>query len=1715
MELCTVVVTPRQLRLLLRLHLSLVTTIGLMDKLEDTGVVVLRHAATVTSQESMLGMSTVHLQDKDRIVSMVIGMEGGTETVVATGRRDRETVLPMETKGLLGSPGHMARNCPQNSQVQSNNAGQAPGIATYNIELIPDDAEALRNLAESTSATTELHLNSVEFDYSALPRLQPAWELLEPRYRADRLTGFVSIGDPSEDDFEGMFDDMPSLQSVSDSSSEPSEEPGQESDDTRSVISGPKPRQRPRTDSTSSVGGCPVPVEDDGIRVQEFDWDELKFPQTRAEGASSYALGNVFEQRAVEVLNRYRPYWDGASTEEEHEFFLVHQISHSTYAVENTASDLEFFVTAEQLNNPNLDLPNSFRQMLRAIRRPGDPDILEGASEPLGDVTARVLEQRLNEALPWPEYLRCKPAERRFQCFQLGDLVEIQDHYLALSVHIGCDLLRNPRLDFRDWYAHAARRAHHDRVAETASEVVASDDFGCDLDSLFKEQEYSELLSEQWYAQAKPYLELNAAQRGKSRPEPDDLIVQRNAAALRDLRRVIPEPIVVVVSINGHPACALLDTGSLSDFMSAKLAHQLGVKTFELAKPMPLHLAVQGSRAKINYGCTAQLEYQEISSKCYFDIINLLNYDIILGTPFFFQHRVLAGFNPVKVVVGSAKPLPVEGKQARVLESRAAEVFADRLESARQELREYAAPICMDASDSPLPPLRTINHTIPLKDESKTYSWRPSKCPDALCYLWIEKCEAYLRSGRWQMSNARNTSPMLLLTKPGTGVKGVPHRLRVVCDLHERNANTHKVTSPLPDMEAILRRVSRKPYRTLIDGKDAYEQIRVEPSHVPRTAMTTPDGNMVSLVLQQGDCNAVATYQTLMNHIFAPYLGVFMDVYLDDIAVYSDTLEEHLQHVKLVIDILRKETLYLSAMKLRFLCREMKILGRIVDDQGIRMDPEKVDNVLSRKVPTNRELLRGFLGSVGYLADDIATVRIPMGILSSLTGSETSFKWEFTHQRAFDEIKKLLHAHREHHRVPLDYSKDAARIWLVTDGSHGGIAGVVTQGEDFRHRNVAAFFSAKLSSAQMNYPVHEIEMLAGIESMRRHRDILLGCSFTWVTDHKGLIHLLKQKNLSGRQARWLERISEFDFTIEYVPGVENVLADALSRIYAHDRPGTVRAPSEYTQFDEEGDFSTVLQSFAISAPVSVDPESLMELEKPSSPLVPPATAGGRVLRPRPPRPAAEPRVASNSQPRRKGNAPAVSSSRSEGKKDLEGESATKAAPGPGETSHEKPHPKAHPNASVTAGEATTGRPETAKEFAKRIKRVVLHGPRGEQREGVQPAEQSSGLSQQPELGEYAPVPPLTAQESQFLEFLADNTEGIDLLRALQGRYSDDKFFETILANPKQFKNFLVKNELVFLRDSKRTLLCIPNVLVDGRSVRELVIRHAHSLLAHLGSHRTLSLLRDHMWWKTMVSDVQAYCDSCMTCKRSKPSNQKPYGLLNPLAVPSKPWEAVGVDFVGPLPESRNRDGTFDKITTIIDLLTGMVHLVPSRQDYKAPEVAELMFSEMLRQCIGPNQKDWVSKLPGIEFAINLARSESTGFAPFFLNTGRLPRVMVWDAAGPEEYPGVRSFAQKVKNAVMAAHDSILAARVKQTRDANRRHHPAPFELGDLVYVSTKNMSLPKGYARKLAPRYIGPYRIVQDYGNNSFKLELPANLRKQGIHAVFHSSLLRVHQPNG
>ena len=413
--------------------------------------------------------------------------------------------------------------------------------------------------------------------------------------------------------------------------------------------------------------------------------------------------------------------------------------------------------------------------------------------------------------------------------------------------------------------------------------------------------------------------------------------------------------------------------------------------------------------------------------------------------------------------------------------------------------------------------------------------------------------------------------------------------------------------------------------------------------------------------------------------------------------------------------------------------------------------------------------------------------------------------------------------------------------------------------------------------------------------------------------------------------------------------------------------------------------------------------------------------------------------------------------------------------------------------------------------------------------------------------------------------------GISFPGCIKGRYSEDKFFTPMLANPDEFTNFMIKDDLVFFTSEEAERVAVPDILVNDQRVREVLIGQAHSILAHLSDEKMITYMRDQVWWKSMVNDVSVYCKSCQTCAVSKPQQGKVHGKLKTMLVLTYPWQYIGIDFVGPLPESTNCTGDYDMICVIIDLLTSMVHLVPTRQTYRAIDIAELMFehvyklhgiperiisdrdslftskfwkrlhhlvgtqlrmssvfhlqtdgateranrtvTQMIRQCVRPDQKDWTIKLPAVEFAINSARSSTTGFSPFQLNYERNPSPMVWNVQ--DEFPGLWKFAKRMKKAIMSAHDSIIAAWVVNTVETNRKCVAVSYKVGDLMYLSTKNISLPKGRARKLAPKYLGPFLITKVLRDGAtYQLNLSDELMKRGINHSFHALLLKLHVPS-
>ncbi|CAA7263787.1 unnamed protein product [Cyclocybe aegerita] len=1645
-----------------------------------------------------------------------------------------------------GDPGHFEKHCPKGQSVKSDSKNKPPGAKSFNIEVAVANEERL-NLLESTTegaAAVSAHYIEIEnaacgvngledLDDDELPGItfaEGARELFDPAKMPDAEG---KLGSPLCAAVKRMLEVMRPY-------------PGDPSNEAREFD---------RFTVYETSGGKELVVMDsvtdevellDTHRAAEPDfligrWYAIKCTQrTRVRvkpvrrwykktpyvdihaknaawrlntGRDFYQYLACSKKRREKLSSRFDIYWDDA----------VHQ-----YRVFDFGIGLHFEIPACKVRNQRLDIRNwYFKRLTHFIKEEffefyhaldyydisslfGDEKLEGEKDEPSDECLEEIIEYYSSDE---SEFDYCEPEQTNEQNLFKD---EVNDE------------IQSDVDSWEDFYGSEA-------PADDPTETYKLEDIESDSLDNFYGSETSEWLDDESFEISAQELKLDEdfhsagvsncseadfVELGAQQPAEDVLpAAQQNAAMVKDPSCVVPNPITVVVHVNGKPARALIDSGSLCDFMSSTLADQLKLHKEELKTPLIVQLAVLGSRSKVNYKVTTDFTYQGIQEKRAFDIINLSSYDIILGTPFPYQHSVMIGFNQMRVVIGSNEALPVKGSTVRTLSSSLSQLREENLDTVRAYLRECAMPLCKTAEETELPPLRAINHRIELIDENATYPWRPARCPEAFLNQWVDKRNAYLKSQRWEVTNSRNTVPMLFIPKPSKK-PGDPPRLRTVNDLRARNANTKKMTSPLPDIDGIMRRVASKKYRTILDLKDAYEQVRIDPSDVWKTAFSTPNGNMVSNVLQMGDCNAPVTYQALMNHIFSPYIGKFMDVYLDDIIIYSDSLAEHVEHVKIILGVLEREKFYLSEGKLDFLCSKVKILGRIVDDEGIQMDPHKVDALLRWKVPTNRDLLRGFLGAASYLADDIDRVRIPMGVLHTLTSNAVPFRWDFTHQRAFEEIKELANRRRDHHRRPIDHSPGAPPINLITDGCITGVAGVISQGEDWKTAPVAAFYSAKLSPAQQNYLVHKIELLAGLETMMRYRDVLLGVHFRWYTDHKGLMTLWNHRELTGRRARWIETLSMFDFEVIYVPGEDNVLSDALSRIYSNDAPGTVRAPSEYTEYDNTAPSMKVACAM-IEAPILVGMEAVC------------ATANVNYV-----------------------------GRRSKRVCEREG--------------------------------AETGRPETSDEFAARVKdSFTLHGPErlvirvppraspsSAQTEETDASQDEDNIAPE-KLGSTsrdtrAPNDDINNDVIHDLSplDLARDLDGIDVLKEIRGNYRNDPSFKSIVDNPNEYKNFEFDKQkgLLYLIQDSRRLLCVPDVKTGGRKIREIIISEGHTLLAHLGYRKTYSYLRDYVWWKSMADDIEKFCASCTICKQSKANNSKPYGFLNPLDVQTQPWDSIGIDFVGPFPESTNRDGIFDEITVIIDLFSGMVHLVPSRSTYSAREVAELVFEnvyklhglpssivsdrdplftshfwrelhkligtklrmssayhpetdgtteranktigQMLRHCVGTTQKDWVQKLPAIEFAINAARSESTGYAPFFLNSGRMPRSLIWDSNKPSEYPGVRAFAKKMKTAIMRAHDSLIASRVKSVRDANRKRRNAPFKEKDFVYVSTKNISLPKGLSRKLAPKFVGPYQIVEDFGNNSFRVNISASLRKRGVHDVFHSSLLRIHVPN-
>jgi hypothetical protein len=208
-------------------------------------------------------------------------------------------------------------------------------------------------------------------------------------------------------------------------------------------------------------------------------------------------------------------------------------------------------------------------------------------------------------------------------------------------------------------------------------------------------------------------------------------------------------------------------------------------------------------------------------------------------------------------------------------------------------------------------------------------------------------------------------------------------------------------------------------------------------------AFATISGTYVSLVMQQGDCNALATFQHLMTAIFRDVIGKFMHCYLDNIFVYSNSVKEHEQHLKIVLDRLRENSLYLKWSKCNLYAKTVDCLGHIIDDRGIHPDSDKLARIQGWQILCDYNDIQQFVGLVNYIGNFFPDITSYTGPLLAITQNGTPFNWRPIHQCCFDMVKHIC---EKTPIIRLINSKSNEPIWLICDAFKSGEGAMYGQG---------------------------------------------------------------------------------------------------------------------------------------------------------------------------------------------------------------------------------------------------------------------------------------------------------------------------------------------------------------------------------------------------------------------------------------------------------------------------------------------------------------------------------------------------------------------------------------------------------------------------------------------------------------------------------------------
>ncbi|KZZ87131.1 Ribonuclease H-like protein [Ascosphaera apis ARSEF 7405] len=453
-----------------------------------------------------------------------------------------------------------------------------------------------------------------------------------------------------------------------------------------------------------------------------------------------------------------------------------------------------------------------------------------------------------------------------------------------------------------------------------------------------------------------------------------------------------------------------------------------------------------------------------------------------------------------------------------------------------------------DSDDRPLPAHSQHDHPIELKPGAIPPFSRARPTPPAHRETIRKVIEDGLRKGTLRPSTSSACSPILLVAKPSGGV-------RMCVDYRKLNELTVKRRHPIPLLSETLTNLGKAQWYTKLDIRAAFNQLRIREGDEWLTSFATRLGQFEWLVMPFGLCGAPATWQAYIQSIIRPWIDRFVTAYLDDILIYSDTKDEHITHVRTILEALSKANLPIDVDKCSFLVQRVDYLGLIITPQGIEMDPKKLSSIRDWSIPSSPHDLHSFVGFCNFyrrFIPNFSKLATPLNnLLKCKVSTEKGrrrviyppFVWTPDCQQAFDSLKAEFAVSR----VLAHFNPELPTV-VETDASDMITAGVLSQRHAEGLRPVA-FFSHRMSPAEGNYAIYDKELLAIIRAFELWRPELLGVHTPTkvLTDHQSLKYFMSTKTLSHRQARWAEFLSQFQFLISYRPGKDNTVADLLSR----------------------------------------------------------------------------------------------------------------------------------------------------------------------------------------------------------------------------------------------------------------------------------------------------------------------------------------------------------------------------------------------------------------------------------------------------------------------------------------------------------------------------------------------------------------------------------------